>query len=100
AALPESFAAPTLPVFSNVTSRIESDPGAWKHLLVQQVVAPVKWAQISEAALKDGADVQIEFGTGEVLGGLMKRLAPEVRRYRVAEADDLPKLEELGAQVT
>jgi [acyl-carrier-protein] S-malonyltransferase len=99
-AMPTSFAEPTLPVFSNVTGRIETDPAAWRQLLVQQIVAPVQWAQISESALREGADIQVEFGTGGVLSGLMKRLAPEVGRYPVAEAEDLAKLANLEAQVS
>jgi len=67
------FRDPVRPVVANVTAEGVTKAGDVRHLLVQQVTAPVRWAQ-TMAYLKD-KDVTriIEIGPGKVLTGLAKR---------------------------
>lgn len=68
------FSAGALPVVSNVTAQPESD---WPELLVRQLVSPVRWTESVQTMLATGAEEFVEFGPGDVLTGLLKRIAPE-----------------------
>lgn len=69
--------APAWPVYSNVTAQPISDAATASDLLLQQLTSPVRWVQVIQAmaaAYPDGTFV--EMGPGNVLTGLLKRLAP------------------------
>ncbi len=75
-----ALAAPSCPVWSNVTARPHgSDPTTIKRLLVEQLTAPVRWSQSCTdliAAMRSGGTVVAyrEVAPGTVLKGLMKRI--------------------------
>jgi [acyl-carrier-protein] S-malonyltransferase len=68
---------PSYPVYSNVTAKKVGDAGTAKQLLLQQLTSPVRWVQVIRAMAADhpGATF-VEMGPGNVLTGLLKRLAP------------------------
>jgi [acyl-carrier-protein] S-malonyltransferase len=68
------FSAGSLPVVSNVTAQPESD---WPELLIRQLVSPVRWTESVRTMLTMGTEEFVEFGPGDVLTGLLKRIAPE-----------------------
>lgn len=72
------FALPTCPVYQNVSTVGESDPLTIKANLIAQLTAPVKWTQSVEHMVADGATEFIELGPGNVLQGLVKKIAPQV----------------------
>jgi [acyl-carrier-protein] S-malonyltransferase len=69
--------APCVPLVANVSAKRESDPGQIGDLLVQQVTATVRWRECVIAMTEMGVDRFIELGTGKVLTGLIKRIAPD-----------------------
>lgn len=72
------FREPICPVYQNVDGRPHSDPKEIKANLIKQLTAPVHWTQDVEAMVADGADEFIELGPGNVLQGLVKKIAPSV----------------------
>jgi len=73
-----SFNAPICPVYQNVNAKPVSDPLEIKKNLVLQLTGAVKWTQIMEGILSDGAIHIIEVGPGRVLQGLFKKVNREV----------------------
>ncbi|MGV3631866.1 MAG: ACP S-malonyltransferase [Bacteroidota bacterium] len=68
------FATPVCPVYQNVNAKAVSDPEEIKKNLVAQLTAPVKWTQIMNQMIADGASEVIEVGPGKVLQGLFKKV--------------------------
>lgn len=69
---------PTCPVYQNVSTVGETDPAFIKDNLIAQLTAPVKWTQSVEHMVADGAVEFVELGPGNVLQGLVKKIAPQV----------------------
>jgi [acyl-carrier-protein] S-malonyltransferase len=65
--------APRCPVYLNVTAAPATDPVEIRRRLLEQLTAPVRWAQTLERMRADGATRFIEVGSGNVLSGLVKR---------------------------
>ena len=64
---------PSCPVVLNVTAEPTTDPEAIRLRLLDQLTAPVRWAQSLERMQADGTERFVEVGTGKVLSGLVKR---------------------------
>ena len=73
-----SFNTPICPVYQNVNAQAVSDPNEIKNNLVLQLTGAVKWTQIMERMLSDGAGHIIEVGPGRVLQGLFKKVNREL----------------------
>ncbi|MBO4692569.1 MAG: ACP S-malonyltransferase [Bacteroidales bacterium] len=71
-----TLTAPVCPVYQNVDAMPHTDPFEIKRNLLIQLTNPVRWAQIVEKMVADGADEFVELGPGTVLQGLVKKLAP------------------------
>ncbi|MBF6607772.1 MAG: ACP S-malonyltransferase [Flavobacterium sp.] len=72
-----TFAAPSCPVYQNVTATAVSNPDEIKKNLIIQLTAPVKWTQSVQQMIKDGATLFTEVGPGNVLQGLVKKIDKE-----------------------
>ena len=84
------------PVIANVTAEPVTDPESVRELLVEQVVAPVRWAQTMACLKENGVGTIIEIGPGKVLTGLAKReLRPE-RSLNLDTMDDVRQLVAAG----
>lgn len=68
------FNAPRCPIYQNVDAKPQTDPEAIKKNLIAQLTAPVRWTQIVQNMLADGAGHFVELGPGNVLQGLVKKL--------------------------
>ena len=55
-------------------------------LLAEQVRSPVEWVRCVERMAADGVDTMIECGAGSALVGMVRRLAPAVRRATGSDA--------------
>jgi len=62
------------PVYQNVTGQPVTDPEIIKTNLVSQLTSPVRWTQIMQNMLADGATEVVEVGPGKVLQGLFKKI--------------------------
>ncbi|OHB81523.1 MAG: [acyl-carrier-protein] S-malonyltransferase [Planctomycetes bacterium RBG_16_64_12] len=65
---------PKIPVISNVDARPHDDPEEIRHLLIRQVLQPVRWEESMRHLLAEGFDSFYEVGPGRVLRGLLRRI--------------------------
>jgi len=79
------------PVIANVDAEVHTNAQDFSSLLEKQVFSPVQWAASVRRAAGEGATTFIEFGNGNVLSGLVKRILPDAR---VANVSDPKSLEE------
>ena len=69
-----AFRTPVCAVYQNVNALPVSDPATIKENLIAQLTAPVKWTQIVQNMIADGAGSFTEIGPGKVLQGLVKKV--------------------------
>lgn len=65
---------PICPVYQNVVAKGITDPSAIKENLIAQLTGAVKWTQIMNQMISDGANHFTEVGPGKVLQGLVKKV--------------------------
>jgi [acyl-carrier-protein] S-malonyltransferase len=71
------WSTPAWPIYSNVTAGPVTEAGAARDLLLRQLTSPVRWVAVIRAmAAAYPAATFVEMGPGNVLTGLLKRLAP------------------------
>ena len=71
-----AFGPARCPVYQNVDAQPHSDPAEIKANLLRQLTAPVRWTQLVQQMVADGATGFVECGPGKVLQGLVKKIAP------------------------
>lgn len=84
-----AMVTPAVPVVANVSAAKATDPAEIRDLLVRQVTGTVRWRECILAMAGMGCDRFVEIGSGRVLTGLMKRLAPEARAEAVGTPADI-----------
>ena len=72
------FHTPLCPVYQNVSARAEMDKDVIQRQLLAQLTSPVRWTQSVRQMIADGATIFYEFGPGDVLKGLIRKINPEV----------------------
>lgn len=75
---------PAVPVIANVSAAKATDPAAIRDLLVRQVTATVRWRECVQAMCSLGVDSFVELGSGKVLTGLARRIAPDAAAMAAA----------------
>lgn len=81
---------PTVRIIANVTARPESNPETLRRLLVEQVTGRVRWRESMEWLAGPGAVTRfVEIGSGKVLTGMAKRIAPDSESVALNTPDDL-----------
>lgn len=86
------FCAPRVPVVSNVTAKLHAgggNEGSIKDLLVQQVIAPVRWYQGIETLRGLGVTNWLEVGPGRTLTGMMRKIDRKAAMETFATAEGL-----------
>jgi [acyl-carrier-protein] S-malonyltransferase len=87
-----AIADPHPPVVCNVdASDVRSAP-ALRDRLRLQLTSPVRWIDCVRRLVDLGADTLVEVGPGNVLSGLARRIAPDVRTMSVSTADAAAQL--------
>ena len=61
------------------------DPASICQALVDQAWHPVRWVQTIQAMAHEGVTHVVECGPGKVLGGLVKRISPELTGLSVTD---------------
>lgn len=79
AILKTEFHKPFCPIYQNVTAKAETEPGIIRENLLKQLTAPVRWTQSVQNMIADGAKEFYEFGPGDVLKGLIRKINQEVQ---------------------
>lgn len=86
---------PQCPVYLNVTGEPTTDPDEIRKRLLEQLRAPVRWAQTLRRMHENGAERFVEVGAGKVLRGLVRRtLGRDVETQGAGTADELAALAE------
>ena len=70
-----AFKVPSCPVYQNVTALPSTDPETIKKNLLAQLTSPVRWTQTVKNMVADGAGYFMEIGPGNVLQGLIRKIA-------------------------
>lgn len=86
------FAAPRVPVITNVEAAPNQDAGRIRELLVRQVTAPVRWEESVQKIAAMGVTRAVEVGAGAVLAGLVKRIAPAIQVQGAGDPDAVAAL--------
>ena len=73
-----TFHAPKCPVYQNVSAKAETDKDIIQRQVLEQLTSPVRWTQSVQQMIADGATSFYEFGPGDVLKGLIRKINPEV----------------------
>ncbi|MDR0206375.1 MAG: ACP S-malonyltransferase [Bacteroidales bacterium] len=68
------FQTPACPIYQNYTAQPEINPEMIKNNLIKQLTAPVLWTKTIQNMVKNGASHFVEFGPGEVLQGLIRKI--------------------------
>lgn len=87
----------TIPVYVNVDGSAVREANAARALLVKQLTSPVQWTLVMQnlaAAFPDA--LFVEMGTGSVLTGLARRIAPNIKTM---SCGTVPEVESLMQQV-
>ena len=79
AILKTDFHKPFCPIYQNVSAKAEVEPEIIRENLLKQLTAPVRWTQSVQNMIADGANEFYEFGPGDVLKGLIRKINPEVQ---------------------
>jgi [acyl-carrier-protein] S-malonyltransferase len=86
------------PVIANVDAQVHTNSSDFVTLLEKQVHSPVQWVASVRRAAGEGATTFIEFGAGNVLTGLVKRILPDVRTANVSDPASLKEALDLVRQ--
>jgi [acyl-carrier-protein] S-malonyltransferase len=86
------FAPMQVPVVTNVEALPNADSARVMGLLVEQVCAPVRWAESVAKMSELGVDRFVEIGPGKVLSGLIKRIAKGATIQNIEDVASLKKL--------
>ncbi len=78
AILATPFHGAQCPVYQNVSAKAETNKDVIQQHLLEQLTSPVRWTQSVQQMIADGAREFYEFGPGDVLKGLIKKINPEV----------------------
>jgi [acyl-carrier-protein] S-malonyltransferase len=72
-----TYHKPVCPVYQNIDAKPYTDPEELKRNSIAQLTGPVRWTQTVQNMVADGASSFRELGPGNVLQGLIKKIAPE-----------------------
>lgn len=87
------FQEAKFPIVQNVHAHDETNPSILCDHLITQISHPVLWVQCVQKLKNLGVTRLVEVGTGQVLKGLVKKIASDVPVYNVNSMEDLKNLE-------
>src|SRR5262245_60077896 len=77
------------PVVANVDAKPYTSAAQARARLRDQVCAPVRWVECTQALIAAGAKLQLEVGPGKVLSGLAAKIDRQLGRANVEKREDL-----------
>jgi [acyl-carrier-protein] S-malonyltransferase len=91
----ETWRDPSVPVVANVNADAVTSASSARDLLVQQLTAPVQWTRVMRTLADRFPDATfVEIGSGAVLTGLARRIAPSVKTASVGTVAEVEKFVE------
>ncbi|MFO0229473.1 ACP S-malonyltransferase [Gemmatimonas sp.] len=95
----ETWHAPAIPVIANVNAAAVTTAATARELRRQQLTAPVQGTRVMRTlAERYPSALFVEVGTGAVLTGLARRIAPEVQTLAIGTVADVEKFVALISQ--
>ena len=79
------FKAPKCPVYQNVDALPHTDPAEIKQNLIAQLTSSVRWTQIVQNMIADGATDFTECGPGKALRGMIAKINSEVTAHGIEQ---------------
>jgi [acyl-carrier-protein] S-malonyltransferase len=89
-----SFGRPRVPVIANVDAAPNEDAGRIVDLLTRQVTGSVRWEESVQRIAAMGVTKAVEVGAGNVLAGMVKRIAPTIEVHGAGEPAAITALKE------
>jgi [acyl-carrier-protein] S-malonyltransferase len=85
-----AFGEPRFPVFANATADAVTGSDDAQKLLVEQIIAPVRWVETMQAIHARWPDARwLELGPGSVLSGLLRRIVPTAQCTALGTAEEV-----------
>lgn len=95
----ERWQDPTVPVVANVNAEPVATASEARALLLQQLTAPVQWTRVMRTLADRYPNAWfVEIGSGAVLSGLGRRIAPAVKTSAVGTVAEIEKFLEAVSQ--
>jgi [acyl-carrier-protein] S-malonyltransferase len=91
-----SFDAPKVPVVTNVEAAPNKNAARIPELLTRQVTGSVRWEESVRRIAGSGVTTAIEVGAGNVLAGLVKRIAPTITVHGAGDPAAISALKEVS----
>jgi [acyl-carrier-protein] S-malonyltransferase len=85
------FAAPTVPVATNVDAKLVKDADAARDALIRQVTGAVQWVCSIQLLIASGVERFVEVGPGKVLTGLLRQIDRSKTGLNVENEESLQK---------
>jgi [acyl-carrier-protein] S-malonyltransferase len=83
------ISAPKIPVIANVTAREVSTADEIRALLVEQITGTVRWRESIDYLANKSVEEAAELGSGKVLSGLIKRIAPAIKTNSLSTPEEI-----------
>jgi [acyl-carrier-protein] S-malonyltransferase len=80
---------PRVPLAANYSGAAVTSADEVQRALIAQIASPVRWVDCVRTLLENGVGTFVEIGSGRVLSGLVKKIAPEAQTFA---ADSRKKL--------
>ena len=80
-------------IIQNFTAQGTTDPDLLRSHLIAQISGAVRWIESVELAKEKKCRTFIEYGTGRVLSGLLKKIDSELQVYSTNSLEDLKLIE-------
>jgi [acyl-carrier-protein] S-malonyltransferase len=88
-----TISTPKFPVYQNYTASFTNDPEEIRENLALQVCGRVRWVECIENAISQKSPEAVwEYGAGNVLTGLVKRINPGVTRVNIDSPESLTSI--------
>ena len=78
-----------VPLIANITALPLTTAADLRGELARQIESPVQWTRSVEYMAAQGVDTFVEIGAGQVLAGLIKRIAKGATTLSISSADDI-----------
>jgi len=81
----------SIPIVGNIAAEPITSAQALREELAMQIATPVQWSRSIEYMVSQGVSTFIEFGPGQALTGMVKRIARDAVRINVGNAQEVEK---------
>ena len=86
------FRSTDVELWANVDAAQHDDPASWPSVLSDQLCSAVRWRDEIDAMARAGVTAFVELGPGNVLAGMVKRIAPDAVRASAATPEQVAQV--------